>query len=961
MDTKEFLGAILSDEGHYCITGIGSRGEGTKNRVESQFFTDVDEAIQTAQQFDQEGLDTYFALAVFENGGSRKNDNVKSLRSFFLDLDCGVGKDYESQAEALKSLRLFCKALNLPTPMLVNSGRGIHVYWPLDRGVAPDAWLPVAYRLKELCVEHSVYADPVVTADISRILRVLGTHNYKDNPPKPVSLIGHRVDPVSFDAFKALLGESPIGSLKKPYVPKEADLVMRALMGNFTSKFKTILMKTAQGTGCDQLKYIVQNQSEMSEPMWRAGLSIASFCEDRDKAIHRLSAGYPDYNRADTEHKVAHIRGPYTCSKFDEYNPGVCGTCPNHGKIKSPIVLGRELSGNPDEDITVVDHPSDIDTTGQPLQEYVIPSYPLPYRRGASGAIFKVVQKDDEEIEVPVYHNPLYVVKRINDPDSGESIVMRLHLPKDGVREFTMPLMSVMARDEFRAHMAKNGVAVMKLEELMTYVTTWVNKLQMEFEAEEAHRQFGWTEDRQSFIAGNMEIRANRVDINPPATSTVSLFPMFKPAGTLQGWKDTVEFYNRPGFEVHQYMMGLSFGAVLAEFTPINGSIFHLYHKESGLGKTTSMLAGASVWGNPESLVMYERDTTNSKMNRLEVYKNIPGYFDEMTNTAPKELSDFAYSVPAGSQRNRMSARSNVERYRGIPWHTLVGSTGNTDMVERISSYKAMPKAEAQRILSYRAPIIAFATKEETDSFSTALKQHYGHAGLIYAQYLLQHQSEIAPMLEEVQKKIDLAAGLKAENRFWSSQVACVVTGMIFAKRAGLVNYDIKGLVKWIITDLLVSAKDSADGMRGTVEDVLTDYIAENYNNMLRIDSTQDVRRDANGIEKASLPEASPRGTLVMRYEYDTKRLFILPKPFKDWCAKHQINYSGVIESLRDGRTNAQKMKQRLGKGTHVNLPPTDVWVLDCTHFMDDDREETIAAQAVLTERQKDQTNRIES
>jgi hypothetical protein len=124
---------------------------------------------------------------------------------------------------------------------------------------------------------------------------------------------------------------------------------------------------------------------------------------------------------------------------------------------------------------------------------------------------------------------------------------------------------------------------------------------------------------------------------------------------------------------------------------------------------------------------------------------------------------------------------------------------------------------------------------------------------------------------------------------------------------------------------------------------------------MLRIDSTQDVRRDANGIEKASLPEASPRGTLVMRYEYDTKRLYILPKPFKDWCIKHQINYSGVIENFKDGRTSATKMKVRLGKGTHVNLPPTDVWVLDCTHFMDDEREETIAAQAIFAERKADQ------
>jgi len=944
MDTREFLGTILSGDGYYCITGIGGK------RVESRFFIDIEDAIETAYQYDADGLDTYFALATFEQDGSRKNDNVKHLKSFFLDLDCGAGKDYESQMDALKSLRVFCKTLKLPTPMLVNSGRGVHVYWPLQEEVDPQDWLPVALRLKELCVEHNLFADPVVTADISRILRVVGTHNYKDATPKSVAIIGNKVDSVSFEEFKSLLGESPFSRAKKPYTPKEANLVMDALIGNFTSKFKTILLKTENGQGCAQLEYIVKNQADMSEPMWRAGLSIAAFCEDRDKAIHRISAGHPDYSYESTESKVASIRGPYTCSKFEEFNPGVCGECPNNGKIKSPITLGRELAGNPDEPIEVIEPPSEKDIPKQPAQKYIIPSYPEPYRRGANGAIFKVVKKDDEEIEVPVYHHPLYVVKRIHDPDEGESIVVRLHLPKDGVREFTMPLTAVMSREEFRSKMAKSGVAVIKIEELMAYITSWVNKLQMEVEAEEAHRQFGWTENQKSFILGNMEIKANRVDVNPPSSSTVGLFPAFKPMGTLEDWKETIQFYNRPGFEVHQYMMGLAFGSVLAEFTPINGSIFHLYHKNSGLGKTTAMFAGASVWGSPEALVMLERDTVNSKMNRLEIYKNIAGYFDEMTNTAPKDLSDFAYSIPSGQQRNRMSGKNNAERYRGKPWKLLVGTTGNTEMIERISSYKSLPKAEAQRILSYRAPIIVFATKEETDAFSSALKQNYGHAGIVYIQYLLNHFGDILPTIEEVQKKIDVAANLKAENRFWSSQVACVVSGLLFAKRAGLIDFDLKALMRWVITELLAQAKAEAVQMRDSAEDVLTEYIAENYNNMLRIDSTQDVRRDANGIEKASLPEASPRHVLNLRYEYDVKKLYIRPQPFRDWCVKRQYNYSALIEELRVGRTQATKAKVRLGKGTHVNLPPTDVWLLDCNYFMDEVREETIATKAVLFE-----------
>ena len=42
---------------------------------------------------------------------------------------------------------------------------------------------------------------------------------------------------------------------------------------------------------------------------------------------------------------------------------------------------------------------------------------------------------------------------------------------------------------------------------------------------------------------------------------------------------------------------------------------------------------------------------------------------------------------------------------------------------------KAMPKAEAQRILECRVSRIHFDTKEETDTFSTAIQNNYGHAG----------------------------------------------------------------------------------------------------------------------------------------------------------------------------------------------------------------------------------------
>ena len=108
------------------------------------------------------------------------------------------------------------------------------------------------------------------------------------------------------------------------------------------------------------------NQAEVSEPMWRAGLSIAKFCVDGGKAAHAISKHHPDYNEHDTMRKMDLIKGPYLCAKFDEYNPDVCKDCPNFGKIKSPIVLGQKIR-EADEEDNVVEVPVDEDDTAPTL------------------------------------------------------------------------------------------------------------------------------------------------------------------------------------------------------------------------------------------------------------------------------------------------------------------------------------------------------------------------------------------------------------------------------------------------------------------------------------------------------------------------------------------------------------------------------------------------------------------
>jgi len=170
---------------------------------------------------------------------STQDKNVKDLKSFWIDLDCGESKavvnpktgrpdGYIDQPTALQELQKFCKLIGLPKPLLVNSGRGIHAYWPLTNPVSREEWEPVANRLNELCVLHNLYVDASVF-EIARVLRVPGTLNFKDNPPKPVELISDAPD-VEYETFKNLLGvkEAPT----KPSAPKELSELQKAMAAN---------------------------------------------------------------------------------------------------------------------------------------------------------------------------------------------------------------------------------------------------------------------------------------------------------------------------------------------------------------------------------------------------------------------------------------------------------------------------------------------------------------------------------------------------------------------------------------------------------------------------------------------------------------------------------------------------------------------------------------------------------
>jgi hypothetical protein len=60
----------------------------------------------------------------------------------------------------------------------------------------------------------------------------------------------------------------------------------------------------------------------------------------------------------------------------------------------------------------------------------------------------------------------------------------------------------------------------------------------------------------------------------------------------------------------------------------------------------------------------------------------------------------------------------------------------------------------------------------------------------------------------------------------------------------------------------------------------------------------------------------------------------------KEWCGKQQINYASFINDLT-AKLGATKKKMRLSRGTHMNLPPTWVIIVDCSIEYEEDAGDT--------------------
>ena len=935
---NNLLDLVLPRQGVYCAVGI-------KNKVVKQsFHQSTTDIALVAQGLDYKGVDAYYALASFTDPvHGRTADNAAYLRSFFLDLDCGTGKPYRDRADAVTALSIFITQTGLPEPTLVGSGGGLHVYWPLDADIDAATWVVHAKMLKSLCIREKLHADPAVTADAARILRVPDTDNYKEATPRPVEVITLGIAYPLEDIVSKLPVPIPVVNL---FAAKQfgMDETSKELGGGDYPKcsFVRIMRKSLKGVGCAQMANALSNSATLEEPLWRAVLSIASRCEDKDVAIHKISMGHPGYSAVETEKKAAETKGPYTCVWYKDNNPSLCENCTHD--ISSPIILGKIVEAATDAPVAdpdpVMQYITPVESGDEPVEEVIngiiveIPPYPYPYFRGAQGGIYRSDRVGGDDVEVEIYSRDLYITGRFFDSDEhgdgeGEMVGINLHMPLDGVRRFHARVSDLFSKEAMREILIDNGVVAYgkQLDLLMGYFANSIRKLQTQFSANKTRSQMGWTPDLLGFVVGELEYTASGVKLAPPSSGTRQLAPAFKPKGDLNEWKIMANFYNREGMEPHALALFFGFGAPLLKLLnneAVKGALVHLKSNASGSGKTTAQMLVNSIFGHPTELLMTQEDTYNSKMHMLGMMNSIAFTIDEITNAPDDELSNTAYGATKGRAKHRMGPKVNELRANNTKWCTITLTSSNASLVDKLAALKSTADGEMRRVFEMEVSRIEGIPKAEVDVIFGKIADNYGVAGPVFIKYVVAHLDEVVESLLEMRKKIDAVLNLQNSDRFYSDILACAFVGGLIAKNCGLHDIDIPRIYTYALSTVEQNKIANANNIGSPLmvaQETLSGFINENINNTLVIDNP------TNSLTPPA-PIISPRQGLKQRYEPDTQELFITAQDFRAYFTKRQVDVRESIKHLVAAgimKNNGLSITKRIGAGAIGSLSGLNV------------------------------------
>lgn len=830
-----------------------------------------------------------------------------ALKSFFLDVDF---KQYADAQEAYAALKAFILAVGLPKPsVLVLTGGGLHVYWTIDRNMAPAEWAPLAHALVAAAQKHGLKFDSACTVDAARILRIPGTQNFKYTPPRDVSLLHCSQFDYTLDRIEQPL-HAFVGMVQGRAVPAASfPLPAKPPLGpsELAAGIETLppLPPREVFKECGFYRHgLFTGGADYANPLWHLGVLGTTWLDKGREIAHRISSGHAGYTAEETDalfdrklrdRKERNIGYP-SCAAVQNAGSSFCAACPHLAKGKSPLNLA-----------TLPTPPKLSNGTAALLSAV---SQPLPpgYSRNAAGLICKETADDDGNTSIaPICALPILNAHLSKSTEEGYMLYFNTEL--DCATEIKLSTSLAGVLSEMRKTVQGQGFMLQdeEVKPIGRFFVSWIKELQAHKEAVTSATPFGWSYNGNKLEGFVYDSRVWTTNGTKPAAAADNVLAhQYSPHGDVAPWVAAAAMITdqqRPGLEA---VIASSFAAPLVAFVDQPGLLMSLYSSESGIGKTTAIRVAQAVWGDPMRAVQALSDTQNSVINKLGKLQSLPVYWDEMRT--PEDGKAFLFQLAQGKEKSRLTQQAQ-QREPG-QWHTMLVVASNESLLNLASQSVNAASASTLRVFEYElAPANGHGqiSTAEASRIVGKLNQNHGQIGLQYAQWLGKHHEQVRQEMGAALQLVEYETSAVPEERFWTATVAVIEVAARYANALGFTKIDEPALNAFMRGQFL-ALRGEHSGQPTSIKDI--DNAGSVFGNLM-----QDIRRNTlptniswanrSGRPKKDevtslVPHLQPMlGPVYAQVSAADKVVIISKKIVDDWLKEHGHNGKMILDAWR--------------------------------------------------------------
>jgi len=929
VDTKTFLSRVSAalDDVVVCLwkpdpTGTLSNGI-FWNRGS---FADLDDAAAAIQTWDKDpDWTVYYSVGRMANHkevdakGKPKYRRTKAHASWFkaICFDLDIGGKYATQGEGHKAVLAATRAMGMPAPMVVSSGRGIHYYWPLVEAIPAAQWEQVSMALRSALESYQVEIDVSKIHDTSMILRPAGTHHKKQVPWREVKVLSDCPDYDIASITQTLsnwIGATP----NKPQSAKRVSAVSAAILDNCNLNVQAI------GKKCRQIGALLASGGEFdvlgntaTYGMWTASLMLAKFTPDPDAAIMMLCGAHPDFDMAGSQAKMGTFTGkPPSCDQFEKACSGGCAGCPSKGVVFGPGSLNEEVVATPATptaqalavaagasvapmqmpdgyyisngsvytDVTVESKSKDEVTGKTIVTKSVVKTLVCPY-----------------EIHVLAMYHDVWGPKAASH--TAATALISVKYPMDGEHEHELPMAAVAnGGKDFSTYLGNKQIIIASeavKTRTQTYLMNYLATVQARAASGIDFTHFGWQKDG-SFLCGEALVGSPSKNTLRRLKGTAKHYSeQIRHHGDRETWADLTALVDKPGGEVLGVSLLMACAGALGNVSGAATPIISFVAPHSGTGKTLSLGFGNSAFMDPNEKFMFNpKDTTNALYNGFGVLGDLSASMDEITTMEPADLVNLAYDVARGSEKKTLTkdrdARTPEE------WRAPVRVTSNRSLFEVYEI--AQSKDEPLRMRTMEFPM---ETREFVETYGKQLylgmQDNYGFALPEIAQAIIDMGGRRAVWDKGsalFESKFDKRMNWTPEERFRRNVTAVAFIIGRIGKKLGLFRFDVDHVIEFILQSVL-RMRSNAHVVTKDAFDIIGQFMQEHNDQLIT------TRKVGSGSEQVQFPVPQ---VACMRMEMildnagvlqPGSRLAINNAVFKSWLRRTRDSLDRVTNELQ--------------------------------------------------------------